>query len=108
MLTLPEHLSLLPIFSGVRVTLSLVLCACFVDRYLSFCAFFLFAIVLSVLRRFTDSHYPFGIFKLFFLNIYIYQEGNMANLCELCIAGDQITFAKHHIIINSSLLSFNI
>jgi hypothetical protein len=32
----------------------------------------------------------------------------MANLCELCIAGDQITFAKHHIIINSSLLSFNI
>jgi len=54
--------------------------------------FFLFAIVLSVLRRFTDSHYPFGIFKLFFLNIYIYQEGNMANLCELCIAGDQITF----------------
>jgi hypothetical protein len=65
MLTLPEHLSLLPIFSGVRVALSLVLCACFVDRYLSFCAFFLFAIVLSVLRRFTDSHYPFGIFKLF-------------------------------------------
>ena len=40
MLTLPEHLSLLPIFSGVRVTLSLVLCACFVDRCLSFCAFF--------------------------------------------------------------------
>ena len=27
---------------------------------------FLFAIVLSVLR-FTDSDYPFGIFKLFFL-----------------------------------------
>jgi hypothetical protein len=37
-----------------------VLCVCFVDRYLSL---FLLAIVLFVLR-FTDSDYPFGIFKL--------------------------------------------
>jgi hypothetical protein len=37
--TLPEHLSLSPVFSGVRVTRSLVLCVCFVDRYLSFCPF---------------------------------------------------------------------
>jgi hypothetical protein len=39
----------------------------FVDRCLSFLAFvlFLMAIVLSVLR-YTDSDYPFGIFKLFF------------------------------------------
>jgi hypothetical protein len=50
---------LIPVFSVMRVT---VLCACFVDRCLSF---FLLAIVLSVLR-FTDSDYPFGIFKLFF------------------------------------------
>jgi hypothetical protein len=28
-----------PVFSGVRVTLSLVLCVCFVDLSLSFCAF---------------------------------------------------------------------
>jgi hypothetical protein len=35
----------------------------------SFCfVFFLLAIVLSVLLRFTDSDYPFGIFK-FFLSI---------------------------------------
>jgi hypothetical protein len=62
--------------SGVRATRSLVLCACFVDRCLSFCTFS-FAIVLSVLRftdfdylfgilsvllRYTDSDYPFGIF----------------------------------------------
>ena len=33
LITLPEHLS------GVRVTLSLVLCVCFVDRCLSFCTF---------------------------------------------------------------------
>ena len=37
--TLPEHLGSLPIFSGVCVTRSLVLCVCFVDRYLSFCTF---------------------------------------------------------------------
>jgi hypothetical protein len=34
-----EHLSSPPVFSGVRVTLSLVLCVCFVDRCLSFCPF---------------------------------------------------------------------
>ena len=40
----------------------------FVDRCLSFCtfSFFLsFFLVLSVLLRYTDSDYPFGIFKLF-------------------------------------------
>ena len=29
--------------------------------------FFLLAIVLSILLRYTDSDYPFGIFKLFLL-----------------------------------------
>ena len=37
--TLPEHLSSTPVFSGVRVTRSLVLYVCFVDRFLSFCTF---------------------------------------------------------------------
>jgi hypothetical protein len=53
-----------PGFSGVRVTRSLVLYVCFVDRCLSFCTFLL-VIVLSVLR-YTDSDCPFGIFKFFF------------------------------------------
>ena len=39
LLTLPEHLSSLPLFSGVRATRSLVLCVCFVDHCLSFCTF---------------------------------------------------------------------
>ena len=39
LLTLPEHLSSSPIFSGVRVTRSLVLYVCFVDHCLSFCTF---------------------------------------------------------------------
>ena len=37
LLTLPEHMSSPPVFSGVCVTQSLVLCVCFVDRCLSFC-----------------------------------------------------------------------
>ena len=61
LLTLPEHLSSPLVFSGVRVTRSLVLYVCFVDRCLSFCTFSL-AIVLSVLLRYTDSDYLFGIF----------------------------------------------
>ena len=36
---LPEHLSSLPVFGGVRVTRSLFLYVYFVDRYLSFCTF---------------------------------------------------------------------
>ena len=39
LLTLPEHLSSPLVFSGVRVTRSLVLYVCFVDRCLSFCTF---------------------------------------------------------------------
>ena len=63
---LPEDLSsplpIPPIFCGVHVTRSLVLCVCFVDRCLSF---FILAIVFSVLLRFTDSDSLFGIIKLF-------------------------------------------
>jgi len=54
-----------PGFKGFRVTRSLVLCLCFVDRCLSLCTFFALSIVLSVLLRYTDSDCPFGIFKLF-------------------------------------------
>ena len=39
LLTLPEHLRSPLVFSGVRVTPSLFLYACFVDRCLSFCTF---------------------------------------------------------------------
>jgi len=90
---------------GVRVTRSLVLCVCFVDRCLFFCFFFfwplcclfffdtwvlitplvssnsscpfvlfLLAIALSVLLRYMDSDYPFGIFKLFFCRVSVAQH----------------------------------
>jgi hypothetical protein len=48
-------------FSGARVTRSLVLCVCLVDRCLSFCPFS-FCHCVDVLLRYTDSDYPFGIF----------------------------------------------
>jgi hypothetical protein len=54
------------VFSGVRVARSLIFCVVFCRSFF-FCPFILFllAIVLSVLPRFTDSDYRFGIFKLF-------------------------------------------
>ena len=67
LLNLPEHPSSTLIFGGVHVTRFLVSYACFVDRCLTFCTFF-WAVVFSVLRRYTDSDHPFGIFKLFLRN----------------------------------------
>ena len=55
-LTLPEHLSTSPVFSGVCVTQTLVLYVCFIDRCLSFVLFVL-AIVLSDLLRCADYDY---------------------------------------------------
>jgi hypothetical protein len=69
LLTLPDHLGSPSVFSGVRATRSLFLYVCFADLCLSFCTFLL-AIILSVLLRYTDSDYPFGIFKLFLLLIW--------------------------------------
>jgi hypothetical protein len=56
-----------PIFSGVRVTRSLVLCACVVDHCRSLfvlLCFFLLAIVLSVRLRYTNSDCPFGYLRV--------------------------------------------
>jgi hypothetical protein len=58
LLTLPEHLSSPPVFHGIRVSFICMFCR-------SLFVFFLLVIVLSVLLRYTDSDYPFGIFKLF-------------------------------------------
>jgi len=62
----------------VLLDLYIVLCVCFVDHCLSFSTFSL-AIVLSVLLRYTDSDYPFGIFKLFLLHM------DAAALCWYCV-----------------------
>jgi hypothetical protein len=61
--TLPEHMDS-PMVLVVRVTRSLVLCVCFVDRFLSFCTFSFGHCVVYFLR-YADSNYPFCIFKFF-------------------------------------------
>ena len=63
LLTLPEHLSLTPVFSGVRVTRSLVLYVCFVDRCLSFCIFSFghCAVCYSSILDHGSENYNFGI-----------------------------------------------
>jgi hypothetical protein len=68
--TLPEYLSSSPVFSGVQVTRSLVVCVCFVYRCLSFFIFIL-VIVLSGLLRFRVFDYPFRIFKLWNISMVI-------------------------------------
>jgi hypothetical protein len=60
LLTLPEHMSPSSVFSGVRVTRSLVF-MCMFCRSLFVLLYFFF----WPLCWFTDSDYPFGIFILF-------------------------------------------
>ena len=60
LLTLPEHLNSPPVFSEVRVTRSLVLWVCFVDRCFPFCPFSVGHLDVCPL-----SIYGFAIFKLF-------------------------------------------
>jgi hypothetical protein len=83
--TLPKHLSLTPVFSGIRVTRPLALCVCFVDRCLSFytfsfgwplCCLFFFDIRILITLL--------GIFKLF-LNSYV-------KIIKFCLAYMQASF----------------
>ena len=69
LLTLPEHQSSPPVFSGVRVTRSLVLYVCFVDRCLSFCTFSFGHCVVCSSSICGFWLPPFGIFKLFLVYI---------------------------------------
>jgi hypothetical protein len=58
LLTLPDHLSSPPVFSGVHVTLSLVLYICLVDRCLTLCTF---SFGHCVVLRYTDSYDKWNI-----------------------------------------------
>ena len=81
--TLPEHLSLPPVFSGVCVTRSLVLCACFANRCLSFCTFsFGHCVVCS------SSIYRFWL-PLWYLN------SSCARLCTCFICGKLFLYHQH-------------
>jgi hypothetical protein len=99
LLTLPEHLSSPPVFSGVRVTRSLVLCVCFVDRCLSFCTFFYHCVVCSLISGFW---LPFDIFKLF-NNIINYTE--MREECHNRGSNLCLSLEKHTVLVEANLAS---
>ena len=75
-LTLPEHLSLPPGYSGVRFARSLIFCVMFCK---SLFVLYLLAIVLFVLR-FMASDYSFGFFKLFLVMLF---NAKWAMLCNI-------------------------
>ena len=72
LITLPEHMSSLPVFNGVGVG---VLCSKTLHCWWIFLCPCL-AIVLSFLHRFTASDDHFGIFKLFLnhINLFLYNS----------------------------------
>jgi len=67
LLTLPYHLSSPPVFSGIRVTRSIVLCVILCRSLFVLLSFFSWPLCfLSFFDvRFMDSDNPFGIFKIF-------------------------------------------
>jgi hypothetical protein len=70
LLTLPEHMSSPPVFSGVCVTQSLVLCVFFVDRCLSFCTFSwplccLFFDILILITPLISSNSSYSTYKMY-------------------------------------------
>jgi hypothetical protein len=70
-----------PVFCGVRVTRSLVLYVCFVDRCLSFCTFSFGHCVVCSSSIYGFWLPPFGIFKLFLpaLSIHIYTYAKLGS-----------------------------
>jgi hypothetical protein len=88
---LPEHPSTPPTFSGDRVFRSLVF-MCMFCRLLF--VLFLFATLLPVLR-FTDSDYPFSIFKLFFKRTWDRKNKQTnRNIC-LCLMSSYLIIILH-------------
>ena len=77
---LVEHFSSPSVFSGVRVTRSIVLCVCFVDRCLSFCPFSFGHCVVGSSSIYEFGLPPFGIFKLFLYNIRNTKKQNKINI----------------------------
>jgi hypothetical protein len=90
LLTLPEHLSSPPVFSGVSVTRSLVLYVCFVDRCLSFCTFsfghcvvcsFWIKILTFLLQQEISIYVIFGTVQqnIFYNRIWPYDQSTLEN-----------------------------
>jgi len=59
---------------------------------------FLLPIVLSVLLRYTDSDYPFGIFKLFFLQKHFLMDP-VTNMSDISKSKLIVTWYKSFIVV---------
>jgi hypothetical protein len=96
LLTLPEHLSSIPVFGGVRVTRSLVLYACFVNHCLFFCPF---SFGHCVVRR--SSIYGFWL-PLWYLHALLKRGGVI-----LCIMKNQNYRSSYLPIVFSYIFKYN-
>jgi hypothetical protein len=96
--TLPEYLSSPPVFSGVCVTRSLVLCVCFVDCFLSFCPFSFGHCVVC-----PSSIYGFCLplwYLQFFFIFYQHVDSNF------CVTNDHFGYS-HNVNHNPAVLSLS-
>ena len=91
LLTIPEHLSSPSVFSGVRVTRSLVLYVCFVDRCLSFGTFSFGHCVVCSSSIYGFWLPPFGSFKLF-----LQKKINLKNRKYCVIFQADMSFRRFH------------
>jgi hypothetical protein len=96
--TLPEHPSSPPVFSGVRVTRSLVLCECFVDRCLPFCTFYLGRCVVC-----CSSIYGFWL-PIWYLQTLLILP--LARITYICCSSWNLTFIVYFR--SSSVMAFSI
>ena len=78
----------LPVFNRVRVTRSLALCVCFVDRCLSFCTFSLEHCVVCSFSIYGFRFIPLCDFKLFFIEPSHSTLHNSYNVLSIYIAAN--------------------
>jgi hypothetical protein len=112
--TLPEHLSSPPVLSGVRVTISLVLFVCFVDRCLSFCSFSFGNCVFcspSIYGIWLPLWFPQTLLIVFGLTWPVLEptihhtQGEHGNYCTTSVDGIINIFPGHLNVINYLLLN---
>ena len=105
--TLSEHQSSPPVFSGVHVTRSLVLCVCFTDRCLSFCTFSFGHCVVCSSSISGLWLLPFGILKLFLYLFVWYTYSGVNNPKKIkAKTKHKLTFLLTFVLIKNTKVSF--
>ena len=98
--TLPEHLSLSPVFSGVRVTRSIVLCVCFVDVV---CPFVFFSLGDCV----VCFSFIYGLWlPLWYIQTLLIYHFVFSNTCRIHIPISRIMYLRFEIVIRYKQIYF--